>query len=125
MATKKTPGPKLPRVSEQMREFSAMLTTELASWPNVCTKPMFGFTAMYRAGKIFAALPKTRALVSGNALMFKLLKPTPAVRRKLESHPRIAPTDFAQSKWFAMEVLEDKDLRDALRWLERAYEEAR
>lgn len=107
-----------------MREFSALLAAEIQTWPHVTVKPMFGFTAFYRKGKIFAALPKTRALMSGNAFMFKLLAPSAAARRQLASDPRIVPTDFAESKWFAMEVREEKDLRDSLRWLQRAYESA-
>jgi hypothetical protein len=123
-AKKKSPKTQLPKASEQMREFAAMLTAELERWPRVSTKPMFGFAAVYRGAKIFAALPKTRALVRGDGLMFKLQKPSASARRELGSDSRIVPTDFAKSKWFAMEVLAEKDLRDALRWLERAYEAA-
>lgn len=107
-----------------MREFSALLAAEIQTWPKVTTKPMFGFTAFYRGGNIFAALPKTRALLSGNAFMFKLLAPSLVLRRQLDSDARILPTDFAAAKWFAMELETGKDLADALRWLEKAYEAA-
>jgi hypothetical protein len=118
-------APPLPKVTEAMREFSALLGTELQTWPQITTRPMFGFTAFYREDRIFAALPKTRALVKGDAFMFKLLSPAASVRKRIESDPRIVPTDFTDSKWFAMEVFEERDLRDALAWLERAYQAAR
>lgn len=121
----KRPAAKLPKASESMRAFAAMLGRELEDWPAVTTKPMFGFTAYYRAGKIFAALPKTRALLKGDAFMFKLPEPSSAQRGKLEHDARILPTEMKDAKWFAMEVLQEKDLRDALLWLNRAYEAAR
>jgi len=57
-ATKRK-GPKMLRVSEETKQLSAMLGTELSTWPRVTTRPMFGLRGFYRGKKIFAALPVT------------------------------------------------------------------
>jgi hypothetical protein len=51
------PRPKLLPVSEEARRWSALLESELLSWPGVIAKRMFGFRALYRGKRIFAALP--------------------------------------------------------------------
>jgi hypothetical protein len=38
-----------------MKRWSAMLQSELVSWPAISTKSMFGFLSFYRQGTIFAA----------------------------------------------------------------------
>ena len=50
------PRPKLLPVSEEARRWSVLLESELLSWPAVIAKRMFGFRALYRGKKIFAAL---------------------------------------------------------------------
>ena len=52
--------PKMPRISEEMRRLAVLLGQDLASWPEVSMRPMFGMEAYYRGSKIFAALPRTR-----------------------------------------------------------------
>jgi hypothetical protein len=52
--------PKLLRISEEMKQWSAMMEHELSSWPSVKSRPMFGFIGFYRDNRIFAGLPRTR-----------------------------------------------------------------
>src|SRR5207248_2448438 len=62
---------KMPAISDEMKRLSAMLEQELSTWPDVTVRPMFGMLGLYRHGVIFAALPRTRALHSGNSIIFK------------------------------------------------------
>src|SRR5215472_16394268 len=80
----------LVRVSEQMKRWSALLEAELATWPAVTWRPMFGMTVAYRKGAVFAALPRTRAFETPRSVAFKLYRETPKIRRMLESDSRIA-----------------------------------
>jgi len=59
-----------------------------------------------------------------NSLAFKLPVLSPSTRRRLEQEPRIRTTVMHASRWFAFELSSDRDLRDALEWLNRAYERA-
>ena len=52
------PTPTLPRASEEIKRFASLLENEILAWPGVNSRPMFGFTGLYRS-KIFAALPRT------------------------------------------------------------------
>src|SRR5258708_17367197 len=64
--------PKLLRISEEMRQWSAMLEQDLREWPRVTSLPMFGLIGFYRDGVIFAALPRTRALVTPHSFIVKV-----------------------------------------------------
>src|SRR5271155_2522288 len=92
--------PKLPPVSEEMRRTFALLAEELAGWPGVSMKLMFGFRAVYREGVIFAMLPDKRSLEVADAVAFK-----------------------KGGKWVSFEVKEE-EIRGAIAALERAYEGA-
>ena len=59
-----------------------------------------------------------------NSLAFKLPVPNSITRRWLEEEPRIRTTVMHASRWFTFELSSDSDLRDALEWLNRAYERA-
>jgi hypothetical protein len=83
---------------------------------------MFGFSAFYRGKRIFAILPRTRGMGSGNSLGFKLENTAARVLRQLRDEPRISTTEMRASRWFVFELAEDSDLNDALAWLHRAYE---
>ncbi len=117
--------PKLVPVSEEMKIWGAVLGTEMAAWPSVSTRPMFGFTAFYRGKEIFAILPRTRGMGSSNALAFKLGNGGPRIRATLNKDARISTTVMQATRWFVFEVSSESDLRDALRWLSRAYEVVR
>ncbi|HTE87927.1 MAG TPA: hypothetical protein VK639_03135, partial [Terriglobales bacterium] len=71
-ATLKRARPRLPKITEEMKAWSAALGTEVMTWPGVTTRPMFGLTAVYRARRIFAALPRTRCMDVPNSIAFKL-----------------------------------------------------
>jgi len=108
-----------------MKAWSAALTSEVTTWPNVSTRPMFGFTALYRKAKIFAVLPCTRGMESPNALAVKILPAGPRALARARRDPRIGFTDALKARWLTFEMSSDSDLRDALEWLSRAYAAAR
>lgn len=116
--------PRLEKVSEEMKAWSAMLAGEVASWPVVTTKPMFGLTAFYRKGRIFAVLPKTRGMQSGNSLAFKIPEASARMRKRLQRDQRVQETEMKKARWFVFEMESDADLRDVLGWLSEAYEAA-
>ena len=64
-------------IAEQTRRWSSLLETELMTWLDVNRKAMFGFLSFYRAGKIFAALPRTRGFNSSSSLILRF-NPMPA-----------------------------------------------
>lgn len=116
---------KFPLISEQMKEWSAMLQGELNSWPAITTKSMFGFSFFYRRGVVFAGLPRTRGFDSPSALIFKVPRLSPELRERAEGDARIGASMKASSKgWFSFELRGENDLRDALFWLHHAYEGA-
>jgi hypothetical protein len=100
--TKKEDRPKLPPVSEGMRRTFALLAEELAGWPGVSTKLMFGFRAVYREGVVFAMLPDKRSLEVLDAIAYK-----------------------EGSKWVSFEMKGEDGIGGALRVLRAAYEEGR
>lgn len=118
------PRAKLPVISEEMRAWSAALAGELAGWPGVSSRRMFGFTALYRGKQIFAVLPRTRGMGSGTSLAFKFPNAAPRLLARLEHDPRISTTAMHASRWFVFELASDPDLKDALEWLGQAYDAA-
>lgn len=123
MAARKSSRLALPKVADEMRRWSEMLRTEAERWPKVSSRPMFSMTALYRDSAIFAALPRTRALGSAYSIAFKL----PDAARyctKLDADIRIR-RDRPGARWISFELSGGADLRDARRWLEIAYEQAR
>jgi hypothetical protein len=120
----KSPRPRLPVVSEEMKAWAAALAEELAGWPGVSSRPMFGLTAFYRGKQIFAVLPRTRGMGSPSSVAFKLPKAGPRVLARLRGEERISTTVMQASRWFVFELATDQDLKGALEWLGRAYEAA-
>jgi hypothetical protein len=113
--------PKMPPISEEMKLWSAMLKTELTGWPQVTSRPMFGMSGFYRRKKIFAALPVTRGFDTPSSIIFRF-DPMPAdLNQRAFKEPRITPG----TRWFSFEVQSTVDLRDALWWLNQAYEAAK
>ncbi len=107
-----------------MKAWSAALGGEIARWPQVSTRSFFGLTALYRTDRIFALLPRTRAMETANSLASKLDFPTSAVRARLDQDPRVTSTRMGKARWFTFELSADSDLRNALDWLRTAYEAA-
>lgn len=110
--------PKMPRISEEMKQWSVMLKTEVSSWPHVSSKPMFGMHGVYRGKKIFAALPATRAIGTSNSVAFRLNPVPQDLALRASKEPRVMPG----TRWHTFEVHSTADLRDALWWLNQAYE---
>jgi hypothetical protein len=105
-----------------MKAWASALAGELATWPKVQSRVFFGFTALYRKDKIFALLPRTRALEPPNSIAFKLESAGPRILARARRDSRIGYTEMQKTRWFTFEVSAEADLRDALEWLLRAYE---
>lgn len=113
--------PKMPPISEEMKQWSAMLKTEVGGWPQISTKPMFGMMGLYRGKKIFGGLPVTRGFDTPNSVIFRF-DPIPSeLEERASKDSRIAPG----KRWFSFNVASAADLRDALWWLNQAYEKTK
>jgi hypothetical protein len=117
---------KLARISEEMKYLCGMLGEELATWPNVTTKSMFGMQAFYRKKEVFAALPATRAIGDPNAIIFKMKKMSSSQSDRANQDSRLCTgTKIKAQRWHSFDVTSEDDLRDALWWLGQAYEIAK
>jgi len=114
------------RITDEMKEWSTRLGEEVSRWPQVTSRPMFGLRGFYRKATIFAALPVTRAIGTRNSIIFKMRSMSPEMLHRAAADPRI-DEDSARpgAKWRAFELQCVDDLRDALWWLNEAYERAR
>jgi len=111
---------KLYRPTEELVAWAGMLAAEVGSWPRVRSKPMFGLVSFYRGNRIFAALPRTRALDSPHSITFKFHGESAAARRaRKELQPHAA------RGWASFELHSAEDMNQALEWLELAYRCAR
>jgi hypothetical protein len=131
---KKTPKtkskrPKMPKffpIDDEMKELSAMLEKEVSDWPGISKKPMFGYQGLYRDGKIFAALPRSRAMKSPRSLMFKFASVSPAILESAKKDSRVDIFSRVPGPgWFMFDLDEASATKDALGWLGRAYEAAK
>jgi hypothetical protein len=128
MKAKKTkrPRPNMPPASEEMKQWSAMLGSELSTWPQVSTRPMFGLRGFYRGRKIFAALPVTRAIKNPNSLIFRIQPMPPDLLERAKKEARIdTESAIPSAKWFVFQLNSEADFRDALWWINQAYERAK
>jgi luciferase-like monooxygenase len=116
--------PKLHKISEEMKAWSAALAEEVASWPQVSLRPMFGFLGAYHANKIFAALPRTRTMDPPDSVAFKLPVANKRLRAKAQRDKRIHFADMARASWLTFAMKSDADVNPALEWLACAYEAA-
>jgi hypothetical protein len=113
------------RTSEELQRWSALLASEIVSWPKVRTKPMFGFLAYYRGDALFTILPRTRGFDSGNLLILKFNPMPEKLMQRAQADPRMDTTTRVPGKgWFTFELGSDDDLRDALWWIEQAFARA-
>jgi hypothetical protein len=116
---------KLLPISEEMKQWSAVLASELNSWPDITTKSMFGLSSFYRKRKIFAALPQTRGFTSSSSLIVKFNPMPPALLKRAHADSRMDTNTRVPGKgWFSFELNSQTDVRDALFWLNHAYEAA-
>jgi hypothetical protein len=128
MKAKKTKRarPRMPLASDEMKQWSAMLGSELSTLPKVTTRPMFGLRGFYRGKKIFAALPVTRGIRIPNALIFRIQPMPAALLERAKKEPRIDTENrIPSAKWFTFELHSEADFRNALWWLNQAYEHAK
>jgi hypothetical protein len=109
-----------------MQHWSAMLEAEVESWPSVTCKRMFGFRFLYRRKSVFAALPHSRGLFTPSSILLKF-NPMPAgLFQRAQKEPRLdGGTRMSGKGWFSFELLSDADVRDAIWWLNQAYEAAK
>jgi len=122
--------------SEQMRAWAAALAYELSAWPGVTLKRAFGMTMVYRGATVFAALPGTRSLHTSDAILLKFAHESAALKKKIDSDPRIQKTELERTnspkhgsgegrKWRVFAMRLDSDLHSALEWLLEAFEAVR
>ncbi|MBI2682058.1 MAG: hypothetical protein HYX26_02370 [Acidobacteriales bacterium] len=128
MASRKQPRkdrPALQRVPEEVREWSALLKSELDSWPGISYRKMFGVLAVYRKGVIFAGLPDKRALFTGRSVIFKFPTLNAKLAMKLNSDERVLAGTQPGKGWFGFELRSAGDITPALAWISLAYEAAK
>ena len=118
------PRPKLLPVSEETRRWSALLESEVLSWPGVGAKRMFGFHTLYRGKRIFAALPHSRGVGPEASVLLKLDPVPPTLLKRAESDVRLHANRPGRG-WFSFTLNSDTDLHDALGWLNHCYESAK
>jgi hypothetical protein len=116
--------PRFHKLSPEMERWSATLAQELTQWPGVRTKPMFGLTSFYRGKTIFAAVPKSRALGSPTSVIFKIPEGS-KWRGEASNDVRVQSENMQTHKWFQFEIGDERDLRGALLWFERAFQSAK
>jgi len=117
---------KMAPITEEMKEWSAMLGQEIDKWPKVTARPMFGMRCYYRGKNVFGALPVTRCIDNGNSFMFKIHPMPPALLKKADGDPRVSASEALKAmKWTLFEFSSASDLNDALWWLNQAYEKAK
>ena len=86
-----------------------LLGEEVARWPGVNVRPMFGMRAFYRANIVFAMLPEKRALESPHAIAYKIATGTKRKEGK---------------KWIFFELTSAQELGTPLAVLGEAYRKA-
>jgi hypothetical protein len=124
--SKRSKMPKFFPIDDEMKELSAMLETEVLDWPGVSKKPMFGYQGLYRNGKIFAALPRSRAMKSPRSIMIKFGPISPSILESVKKDPKVDPVSgMSGAGWFFFELDQASATQGALGWLGRAYEAAK
>jgi len=100
-----------------MQHWCAVVEHEVLTWPQVTSRPMFGMLACYRDGSIFAALPRTRAAETPFSFLVKL----PNEKRLGLRDDGFRRARGPSAGWTTFTMESAADIREALRWLERAY----
>ena len=114
----------MPKAAEEMRQWAALLERELLSWPGVSARPMFGCVLFFRERKPVAVLPRSRGLGSAISVNFLFSKLPAAWKRELEGDER-AQAETMGGTWKVFELRSGDDMKDALRWFDRAFRQAR
>jgi hypothetical protein len=120
--TARPPRQKMPRTSDEMKRWCAMLGGEMSSWPHVTAKSMFGLLAFYRKGKVFAGLPATRGICSPNAIILKIKTMTTELSRRVDEISILEAGSKTRAKeWYSFEIRSEEDLRDGHWWRNHVY----
>jgi hypothetical protein len=115
--------PALIPITTEMQHWSALLEEELKTWPGVAAKRLFSFRSFYRGKVIFAALPRSRSFNRSSSIIFKFNPMPPVLIKRAQADARINfNTRISGTGWVSFELNSDADLRDALWWLNHAYE---
>jgi hypothetical protein len=110
--------------NEDAKRWGALLLDEVRGWPRVKVKPMFGMLGAWRGREMFAAVPRTRALGTSQSIIFKLKGAPASVLRRVNTDPRVSLRTGAKQMWAQFELANERDLHDALRWIEAAWKAA-
>ena len=116
--------PKLPKVPQEMQQWSDLLLREILGWPQVTSRPMFGMAAVYRGNAIFGVLPRTRAMQTRYSVSLKIPHRNATLDKCLKADPHLLP-HTSNAKWLSFELQSGNDLPDAIGWFARAYRLAR
>jgi hypothetical protein len=118
--------------SEELQAISAALLAEVAGWPQVSARPMFGGTMLYREQLPFAFLPRTKKMMVQDGLWLKFHTVSDARRRKLSADPHILDQVMMREsrkegspRWMGLVVEGPSDVQRALAWLGEAHAAAR
>jgi len=120
--------------SEVAQRWADGLRQEMEQWPGVVVKRAFGMLLAYRGEVVFAALPGTRALFEEDVILIKFVRATTSLARQIAAEKRLASGTMQQRgkkkqdegrKWRIYLIREERDARDAVEWLARAYEAAK
>ena len=116
--------PKMAPASNEMKRLAGLIEKEIAGWPGLTTRPMFGVTCLYRGKRIFAALPRTRTLGGPNSISFRFDPLPAALERRAKADERIR-FRHPGARWYSFELISAEELNDALWWLGQAFEATR
>jgi hypothetical protein len=110
------------RVTDETRQWAALIAGEVTRWPRVSTRKMFGLNSFYRGAAIFGAVPDRRALFSANSVIFKFGEVTPRLQKRLQADPKVKTSRAVDQNWFSFELAAPEDIHGAIAWLSEAYE---
>lgn len=117
--------------SEAARRWAEGLRQELEKWPGVQVRRAFGMVLVYREDIVFGALPGTRALYEEDAILIKFVRESPALARRIGAERCFVAGNMQERgknkqgegrKWRIYLLREERDVREAVEWLGRAYE---
>jgi TfoX/Sxy family transcriptional regulator of competence genes len=115
--------PRMVPIDDEMQRWCETLIDEVSAWPRVTRRPMFGLVGLYRGSRIFAAVPRTRAVRTATSLLLKL-PGSPQARQRAKERQALKAGAGPGAGWVTFEMQSQDDIPEALRWLERAYDKA-
>ena len=117
--------PPIVLASEELRSLLAAIEQEVACWPEVQVKRMFGMTSIYRSEKIFGLLPKTRSLRAGDSIWMKFPNLSSSIKKKISGEPRIVPPRKPTgARWYTLTQITPEDYGFVIEWLALAHKAA-